>query len=154
MAFPVVMYGYESWTIRKGECWRIHVFELCCWRRCLRVPWTVRWSNQSILKEINPEYSLEGLMLKLQHFGHLMWRANSLEKTDAGKDWRQKQKRVTEDEMVRWHHRFSGHELGQTPGKPGVLQSMGHRVKTGLGNWATMTTISASLPVGQEASGA
>ena len=73
----------DSWTIRKGECWRIHVFELCCWRRLLRVPWTARWSNQSIRKEINPEYSLEGLMLKLQHFGHLMWRANSLEKTEG-----------------------------------------------------------------------
>ena len=83
MAFPVVMYGCESWTIKKGEHWRIDAFELWCWRRLLRVPWTARRSNQSILKEINPECSLEGLMLKLklQYFGHLTWRANSLEKT-------------------------------------------------------------------------
>ena len=83
MAFPVVMYGCEIWTIKKAECQRIDAFELWCWRRLLRVPWTARRSNQSILKEISPECSLEGLMLrlKLQYFGHLMWRANSLEKT-------------------------------------------------------------------------
>ena len=81
--FPVVMYGCESWTIKKAERWRIDAFELWCWRRLLRVPWTVRRSNQSILKEISPEYSLEGLMLKLklQYFGHLMRRTDSLEKT-------------------------------------------------------------------------
>ena len=81
--FPVVMYGCESWTIKKAECRRIDAFELRCWRRVLRVPRTARRSNQSILKEINPEYSLEGLMLKLklQYFGYLMWRTNSLEKT-------------------------------------------------------------------------
>ena len=83
MVFPVAMYGCQSWTIKKAECRRIDAFELWCWRRLLRVPWTARRSSQSILKEINPEYSLEGLMLKLkfQYFGHLMWRANSLEKT-------------------------------------------------------------------------
>ena len=83
MGFPVVMYGCESWTIKKAECWRIDAFELWCWRRLLRVPWTIRRSNQSILKEISPEYSLEGLMLKLklQYFGHLMQRTNSFEKT-------------------------------------------------------------------------
>ena len=83
MVFPVVMYGCESWTIKKAEWRRIDAFELWCWRRLLRVPWTARISNQSILKEISPEYSLEGLMLKLklQHFGHLMWRADSFEKT-------------------------------------------------------------------------
>ena len=83
MVFAVVMYGSESWTIKKAECWRIDAFELWCWRRLLRVPWTERRSNQSILKEIRPEYSLEGLMLKLklQHFGHLMWRTDSFEKT-------------------------------------------------------------------------
>ena len=82
-AFPVVMYGCESWTIKKIECQRIDTFELWCWRRLLRVPWTARRSNQSILKEISPEYSLERLMLKLklQYFGHLMQRADSLEKT-------------------------------------------------------------------------
>ena len=83
IVFPVVMYGCDSWTIKKAEHWRIHVFELWCWRRLLRVPWTAMRSNQSILKEISPECSLEGLMLKLklQYFGHLMWRADSFEKT-------------------------------------------------------------------------
>ena len=81
MVFPVVMYGYESWIIKKAEHRRIDAFELWCWRRLLRVPWTARRSNQSILKEISPEYSLEGLMLKLQYFGHRMRRAGSLEET-------------------------------------------------------------------------
>ena len=81
LAFPVVVYRYESWTINKAECQRIVVFELWCWKRFLRVLWAERRSNQSILKEINPEYSLEELMLKLQYFGYLMWKINSLEKT-------------------------------------------------------------------------
>ena len=83
MVFPVVMYGCESWTVKKAECQRITAFELWCWRRLLRFPWTARRSNQSILKEISPGCSLEGLMLrlKLQYFGHLMWRVDSLEKT-------------------------------------------------------------------------
>ena len=83
MVFPIVMYGCESWTVKKAECWRIDAFELWCWRRLLRVPWTARISNQSIVKEISPGCSLEGLMLKLrlQYFGHLMWRADSFEKT-------------------------------------------------------------------------
>ena len=83
MVFPVVMYRYESWTVKKAECRRIDAFELWCWRRLLRVPWTARISNQSILKEISPEYSLEGMMLKLklQYFGHLMQRINSFVKT-------------------------------------------------------------------------
>ena len=83
MVFPVVTSTCESWTIRKAKLWRIDAFKLWCWRRLLRVPWTARRSNQSILKEINPEYSLEGLLpkLKLQNFGHLMWRSDSLEKT-------------------------------------------------------------------------
>ena len=83
MVFPVVMYGCESWTIKKAECQRINAFELWCWRRLLRVPWTARWSNQSILKEISPECSLEGLMLKLklQYFGHLMQRVDLFETT-------------------------------------------------------------------------
>ena len=80
MVFSVVIYGCKSWTIKKAEHWRIDAFELWCWKRPLRVPWTARRSNQSILKEISPEYSSEGLMLKLQYFGHLMWRTNSLEK--------------------------------------------------------------------------
>ena len=95
MVFPVVMYGCESWTVKKAECWRTDAFELWCWRRLLRVPWTARRSNQSILKEISPGCSLEGLMLKLksQYFGHLMWRTDSLCKDpDAGKDCRQEEK--------------------------------------------------------------
>ena len=91
VVFPVVTYGCESWTIKKAERQRIDAFELWCWRRLLRVPWTARRSNQFILKEISPEYSLGGLMLKLklQHFGHLMRRADSLEKTLMLQDWRQ-----------------------------------------------------------------
>ena len=105
MIFPAVMYGSESWTTKKAEHQRTNAFKLWCWRRFLRVPWTAGSSNQTILKEISPEYSLEGLMRKLQHFGHLMCRANSLEKTlTLGKDWGQEGKGVTEDEMVGWHH--------------------------------------------------
>ena len=89
MVFPAVMSGCENWTRRTD------VFKLWCWRRLLRVPWTARRSNKSILKEISPEYSLEGLMLKLQYFGHLMWRADALEKTDIGKDWGQEEKGET-----------------------------------------------------------
>ena len=114
MVFPVVMYGCESWTIKKAECWRMDAFELWCWRRLLRVPWTARRSNQSILKEISPECPLERLMLKLklQYSGHLMRRTDSFEKDpDAGKDWRREEKGTTEDEMVGWHHRLNGHEF-------------------------------------------
>ena len=106
MVFPVVMYGCESWTVKKPEHQRIDAFELWCWRRLLRVPWTARKSNQSILKEISPEYSLERLMLKLKlhYFGHLMRRVDSLEKTlDAGRDWGQEEKGTPEDEMAGWH---------------------------------------------------
>ena len=104
MVFPVVMYRCESWTVKKAECRRIDAFEVWCWRRLLRVPWTARRSNQSILKEINPGISLEGMMLKLklQYFGHFMRRVDSLEKTDAGRDWGQKEKGTTEDEMAGW----------------------------------------------------
>ena len=106
MVFPVVMYGCESWTVKKAEHQTIDVFELWCWRRLLRVPWTARRSNQSILKEISPGCSLKGLMLKLklQYFGHLMRRTDSLEKTDAGRDWGQEEKGMTENEMAGWHH--------------------------------------------------
>ena len=117
MVFPVVIYGCESWTMKKAELWRIDAFEMWCWRRLLRVTLTARRSNQSILKEINSEYALEGLMLKLklQCFGHLMRRADSLEKTpNAGKDWGQEDEGMTEDEMVGWHHWLNGHEFGQT----------------------------------------
>ena len=113
MVFPVVMYGCECWTVKKAECRIIDAFELWCWRRLLREPWTARRSNQSILKEISPGISLEGMMLKLklQYFGHLMRRADSLEKTDAGRDWGQEEKGTTEDEMAGWHHRLDGREF-------------------------------------------
>ena len=114
MVFPVVRYGCESWTIKKAERRIIDAFGLWCWRRLLRVPWTARRSNQSILKEISSEYSLEGLMLKLklQYFGHLMQRTDSLEKTlMLGKIGRQEEKGMTEDEMVGWHHQLDGREF-------------------------------------------
>ena len=114
MVFPVVVCGCDSWTIKKAERWRIDAFELWCWRRLFRVAWTARRSNQSILKEINPEYSLQALMLKmkLQYFGHLMWKADSLEKTlgkiegGRGRGW----------QMVWWYHQLNGHEFEQGPG--------------------------------------
>ena len=114
MVFPIVMYGCESWTIKKAERGRIDAFELWCWGRLLRVSWTARRSNQSILKKISPEYSLEGLMLKLklQYFGHLITKNQLLGKDpDAGKDWRREEKGMTEDEMVGWHHWRDGHEF-------------------------------------------
>ena len=107
LVFPVVMYGCESWTIKKAEHQRIDAFELWCWRRLLRVPWTARRSNQSVLKEISPEYSLEGRMLKLklQYFGHLMRRTDSLEKTlMLGMIEGRRKKGMIEDEVVGWHH--------------------------------------------------
>ena len=105
MVFPVVMYGCETWTVKKAERRRIDAFEVWCWRRLLRVPWTARRSNQSILKEIIPGISLEGMMLKLklQYFGHLMsWLIGK--DSDAGRDWGQEEKVTTEDEMAGWHH--------------------------------------------------
>ena len=105
VVFPVVMCGCESWTVKKAEC-RIDAFELWCWRRLLRVPWTVRRSNQSMLKEISSEYSLEGLTLKLKllYFGHMMQRPDSLEKTLMLGMIEGRRRRVAEDEMVGWHH--------------------------------------------------
>ena len=119
MVFPVVMYGCEIWTVKKAEHRRIDAFELWCWRKLLRVPWTARRSSQSILKEISPGCSLEGMMpkLKLQYFGHLMWRVDSLEKTlMLGGIWGQEEKGTTEDEMAGWHHWLNGHEFEWTPG--------------------------------------
>ena len=112
MVFPVVMYGCESWTIKKAEHQRIDGFELWCWRRLLRVPWTARRSNQSILKEISPGCSLEGLMLKLklQYFGHLMWRADSFEKTLMLGKIEGRRRRGWQRMMVGWHHQLNGHE--------------------------------------------
>ena len=117
MVFPVVMYGCESWTVKKPEHRRTDAFELWYWRRLLRVHWTARRSNQSIQKEISPGCSLEGMMLKLklQYFGYLMWRADSLEDSDAGRDWGQEEKGMTEDEMAGWHHRIDGCEFEWTP---------------------------------------
>ena len=141
MVFPVVMYRCESWTIKKTECLRSDAFESWCCRRLLRSPWTAKRSFQSILKEINPEYSLEELMLKLklQYFSHLMRRANSFEKTlMVGKT------EGGEDEMVGWHHSSMDMSLSKLweivkDGKPGVLQSMGlQRVRHDWGtepNW-------------------
>ena len=115
MVFPVVMYGCESWTIKKTECWKFDTFKLWCWRRLLRVLWIPRWSNQSILKEINPECSLLGLMLKLklQSFGYLMPRADSLEKTLIPGKIKGKRRRG-QDEMIGWHHWLDGHDYEQT----------------------------------------
>ena len=133
MLFPVVMYGCESWTVKKAEWQRIDAFELWCWGRVLRVPWTARRSNQSILKETNPEYSLEGLMLKLklQYFGHLMWRMDSLEKTlvlgGIGGRRRRGQQRmrcldgITDSMDMNWVD--SGRWWWT--GRPGVLRFMG-----------------------------
>ena len=119
MVFPVEMFQCESWTIKKAEQWRIGAFELWCWRRLLRVPWKARTSNQSILKEMNSEYSLKGLMLKLklQYSGHLMQITDSLEKTlMLGKIEGRRRRGWQRDEMVGWQHRVSGQELAQTPG--------------------------------------
>ena len=134
MVFPVVMYGCESWTIKKAEHWRIDVFELWCWRRLLRIPCTARRSNQSILKEISPEYSLEGLMLKLKlwYFGYLMWRANLLEK----KLWcweRLKARGEGDDRgwdgwmtsLTLWAWVWVSSRSWWWTGKPGMLQSTG-----------------------------
>ena len=112
------MYGCESWTVKKAECRRIDAFEVWCWRRLLRVPWTARRSNQSILKETSPGYSLEGLMLrlKLQYFGHLMRSWLIGKDPDAGRDWGQEEKGTTEDEMAGWHHWLDAHEFEWTAG--------------------------------------
>jgi len=136
MVFPVVMYGRASWTVKKAECRRIDAFELWCWRRLLRVPWTSRRSNQSILKEINPGISLEGMMLKLklQYFGHFMRRADSLEKTlMLGGISGRRRRGWQRDEMTGWHHWLNGREsewtLGVGDGQGGLAcwDSWGHK---------------------------
>ena len=118
MVFPVVMYGCESWTVKKAEQRRIDAFERWCWRRLLRVPWTARRSNQSILKEISPGSSLEEMILKLklQYFGYLMQRVDSLEKTLMLGGIGGSRRRGREDEMAGWHHRLDGYEFGWTLG--------------------------------------
>ena len=150
-----------SWTIKKAEHRRIGAFELWCWRRLLRVPWTARRSNQWILKEINPEYSLEGHaeaeapilwppdVAKLMFLTSIPDVRNWLigKDPDAGKDWRQEEKRTTEDEMVGWHHQLNGHEFEQIPkdGKPGVLQRMRSQSRTWLNDWTELTPIQSPL---------
>ena len=118
MVFPVVMYGCESWTIKKAECCRIDAFELWCWWRLMTVPWTSRRSNQSILKEISPGCSLEGLMLTLKT--PVLWPPDAkswfIKDPVAGKDWGKEEKGTTEDEMVGWHHQLNGHGFGWTLG--------------------------------------
>ena len=118
MVFPVVMYGCKSWIIKKAERWRIDAFELWCWRRLLRVPWTARRSHQSILKEISSEYSFEGLMLKLKCTALATWckGLSYLKRPWFWERLRAEEKGTTEDEMVGWHHRLDGHEFEQAPG--------------------------------------
>ena len=133
MVFPVVMHGCESWTVKKPEHWKIDAFELWCWRRLLRVPWTAGRCNQSILKEISPEYSLEGLMLKLklQSFGHLMWRADSFEKTLMLGKIEGKRRRGQQRwdgwmaSLTQWTWVWVNSGNWQCQGKPGMLQSKG-----------------------------
>ena len=143
MVFPIVMYGCESWTVKKAGCWRIDAFKLWCWRRLLRLPWTARRSSQLILKEISPEYSLEGLMLKLklQYFGHLIWGANSLEKTlmlgkIKGRRRRGQQRMIWLDGFTNsMDVNLSKAERWWRTGNPGMLQSVGSQ---SVGhNWAT-----------------
>ena len=132
MVFPVVMYGCETWTIKKDERWRIDAFKLWCWRRLLRFPWTARISNQSILKKINPEYSLEELMLKLNSNTLTTWCESWIirKDPDAGNDWKLEEKGMTEHEMIGWHHWSSGPpSLGDGEGQGSLVCSSpwGHR---------------------------
>ena len=143
MFFSVVLYGCESWTIKKAEHWKIDAFELWCWRRLLRVPWTARRSNQSILKEISPGYSWGGLMLrlKLQYFGHLMWRADSLEKAltpgkiKGGREGGDRGRDGCMASPTQWTWVWVNSRCWRRTRRPGVLQSMGsQRVRH---NWVT-----------------
>ena len=151
------MYECESWSIKKAECWRIDAFELWCWRRLLRVPWTARRSNQSLLKEINPEYSLEGLMLKLQYFGHLMWRADSLEKTlilekiegKGRKGWQRM--RWLDSITDSWTWVWANSRRQWRTEEPGMLQSMvsqraGHYLAT---EWQSLSRAETAGELGR-----
>ena len=143
MVSPVVMYGRESWTLKKAECWRIDAFELWCWRKLLRVPWTARRSNQSILKEISPEYSLEELMLKLklQYFGHLMWgmthwkRPWCWERFKAGGEGDDRGWDGWMASPTQWTWVWVNSGSWQWTRRPGVLQSMGSQSWTRMSNW-------------------
>ena len=149
MVFPVVVYGCNSWTVKKVEHGRIDAFELWCWRRLLRVPGTARRSNQSILKEISPGASLEGMMLrlKLQCFGHLMRRWLIGKDSDAGRDWGQEEKGMTVNEMAGWHHWLDGHEsqwtLGVGDGQGGLVccDSWGTR----LSDWTELYAVYSKI---------
>ena len=153
LVFAIVMYECESWTVKKAEHWGIDAFEPWYWRRLLRVPWTARRSNQSILKEISPGCSLEGLLLKLklQYFGLLMWRIDSFEKTLILGDWRQ-EKGMTEDEMVGWHHQLNGHEFEQTLGvgdEQGSLaccSPLGYKASMQLSDWSELNWTEVVAP--------
>ena len=155
MVFPVVMYGCESWSIKKAECWRIGAFELWCWRRLLRVPWTARRSNQSILKEMSPKYSLEGLMLelKLQYSGHLMQRTNSLEKIlmlgrlKAGGEGDNRGWDSWMASLTQWTWVWINSGSWWWTGRPGLLWSkgsMGHDWATSL-NWTEVKSYHVCL---------
>ena len=143
MAFPVVTYGCESWTIKKAEDRRTDAFKLWCWRRLLTVPWTIRRSNQSILKKINPNDSLEGLMLKLQYFGHVMQRADSLEKTLMLQKTEGRRRRGNRGwdgwiaSRTQWTWVRASSRRWWRRGKPGVRQSVGSQSQTQLSNWTT-----------------
>ena len=157
MVFPVVIYGYESWTIRKAEHRRIDAFELWCWRRLLRVPWTARRSNQSILKEISPGCSL--LRTDFEAAITIIWPPDAKswlirKDPDAGKDWRQEKKGMTEDEMVGWHHQLNGREFEQAPGDgegQGSLAAV-HGVsksRTLLSDWTELDTTISELSLSE-----
>ena len=149
MVFPVVMYGCESWIIKKAGHQKIDAFELWCWRRLLRVPWTARRSNQSVLKKINPECSLEGLMLELKlHLMQILWPPDAKswpirKDPDTGKDWRQEDKGMTEDEMARWHHQINRHWLeevlgdGEGQGSLKFCNPWGHKELDTTEDWIT-----------------
>ena len=149
MVFPVVLHGCESWTIKKAERWRTDAFRLWCWRRFLTVPWTARRPNQSILKEISPEYSLEGLMLKLklQFFGYLMWRTDSLEKTlmlgkTEGRSRGRQTMRWLDGITTQWTWVWASSGSWWWTGKPGVLQSMElQKSWIQLSNWTELNSV-------------
>ena len=155
MVFPVVMHGCESWTVKKAEHRSIDAFELWCWRRLLRVPWIARRFNQSILKEISPGCSLEGMMLKLkvQYFGHLMRRVDSLKRLWCWEGLGAGEEGTTEDEMAGWHHRLAGHEFewtlgdGDEPGGLACFDSWGRKESdpTERLNWTELKDLIAGL---------
>ena len=152
MVFPVIMYGCESWIVKKLSTEELMLSNCGTGKTLKRVPWTARRSNQSMLKDIKTEYSSEGLVLKLklQYFGHLMWRANSLEKTlILGKIEGKRTRGQQEDEMVGWHHWLTGNEFEQRTGKPDILHEV-HGVaksQTWLSNWTTKTNTEAVFVV-------